>query len=206
MELNLVNAQGQETAKVPASDAVFARQYNEALVHQLVVAYMANARQGTRAQLNREFVHHTTKKPFRQKGTGRARAGMSSSPLWRGGGRTFPSTPNENFSKKMNKKAYRAAMATIFSKLVADGRLVVVESIGAETPKTKAFAAKLKAMGLTSAMLIAETVDDNLFLASRNIKNVTVVEPRYIDPLSLIHYEKIVVAKGALSKIEEMLG
>ena len=206
MELNLVNEQGQETAKVPASDAVFARQYNEALVHQLVVAYMANARQGTRAQLNREFVHHTTKKPFRQKGTGRARAGMSSSPLWRGGGRTFPSTPNENFSKKMNKKAYRAAMATIFAKLVADGRLVVVESIGAETPKTKAFAAKLKAMGLTSAMLIAETVDDNLFLASRNIKNVTVVEPRYIDPLSLIHYEKIVVAKGALSKIEEMLG
>ena len=206
MELNLVNEQGQETAKVPASDAVFARQYNEALVHQLVVAYMANARQGTRAQLNREFVHHTTKKPFRQKGTGRARAGMSSSPLWRGGGRTFPSTPNENFSKKMNKKAYRAAMATIFSKLVADVRLVVVESIGAETPKTKAFAAKLKAMGLTSAMLIAETVDDNLFLASRNIKNVTVVEPRYIDPLSLIHYEKIVVAKGALSKIEEMLG
>ena len=206
MELNLVNEQGQETAKVPASDAVFARQYNEALVHQLVVAYMANARQGTRAQLNREFVHHTTKKPFRQKGTGRARAGMSSSPLWRGGGRTFPSTPNENFSKKMNKKAYRAAMATIFSKLVADGRLVVVESIGAETPKTKAFAAKLKAMGLTSAMLIAETVDDNLFLASRNIKNVTVVEPRYIDPLSLIHYEKIVVAKVALSKIEEMLG
>lgn len=206
MELNLVNEQGQETAKVPASDAVFARQYNEALVYQLVVAYMANARQGTRAQLNREFVHHTTKKPFRQKGTGRARAGMSSSPLWRGGGRTFPSTPNENFSKKMNKKAYRAAMATIFSKLVADGRLVVVESIGAETPKTKAFAAKLKAMGLTSAMLIAETVDDNLFLASRNIKNVTVVEPRYIDPLSLIHYEKIVVAKGALSKIEEMLG
>lgn len=206
MELNLVNEQGQETAKVPASDAVFARQYNEALVHQLVVAYMANARRGTRAQLNREFVHHTTKKPFRQKGTGRARAGMSSSPLWRGGGRTFPSTPNENFSKKMNKKAYRAAMATIFSKLVADGRLVVVESIGAETPKTKAFAAKLKTMGLTSAMLIAETVDDNLFLASRNIKNVTVVEPRYIDPLSLIHYEKIVVAKGALSKIEEMLG
>ena len=206
MELNLVNEQGQETAKVPASDAVFARQYNEALVHQLVVAYMANARQGTRAQLNREFVHHTTKKPFRQKGTGRARAGMSSSPLWRGGGRTFPSTSNENFSKKMNKKAYRAAMATIFSKLVADGRLVVVESIGAETPKTNAFAAKLKTMGLTSAMLIAETVDDNLFLASRNIKNVTVVEPRYIDPLSLIHYEKIVVAKGALSKIEEMLG
>jgi len=206
MELNLVNEQGVETAKVAASDAVFAREYNEALVHQLVVAYQANARQGTRAQLNREFVHHTTKKPFRQKGTGRARAGMSSSPLWRGGGRTFPNSPDENFTQKMNKKAYRIAMATILSKLVADGRLVVVESIGAETPKTKAFAAKLKAMGLKSAMLIAETVDDNLFFASRNIKNVVVVEPRYIDPLSLVFYEKVVVAKSALAKIEEMLG
>ncbi len=206
MELNLVNEQGVETAKVPASDAVFAREYNEALVHQLVVAYQANARQGTRAQLNREFVHHTTKKPFRQKGTGRARAGMSSSPLWRGGGRTFPSSPNENFTKKMNKKAYRAAMATIFSKLVADGRLVVVESITAESPKTKAFAAKLKAMGLNHAMLIADSVDENLFLASRNIKNVAVVEPRYIDPLSLVYYDKVVVAKNAIAKIEEMLG
>lgn len=206
MELNLVNDQGVETAKVPASDAVFAREYNEALVHQLVVAYQANARQGTRAQLNREFVHHTTKKPFKQKGTGRARAGMSSSPLWRGGGRTFPSSPNENFTKKMNKKAYRAAMATIFSKLVADGRLFVVESIAAETSKTKAFAAKLKAMRLTNAMLITETVDDNLFLASRNIKNIVVVEPRYIDPLSLIYYDKVVVAKSAIAKIEEMLG
>jgi large subunit ribosomal protein L4 len=206
MELNLINEQGVETAKVPASDAVFAREYNEALVHQLVVAYQANARQGTRAQLNREFVHHTTKKPFRQKGTGRARAGMSSSPLWRGGGRTFPSSPNENFTKKMNKKAYRVAMATILSKLVADGRLVVVDSITAETPKTKAFAAKLKAMGLNNAMLIAENVDDNLFLASRNIKNILVVTPRYIDPLSLVYYDKVVVAKSAIAKIEEMLG
>lgn len=206
MELNLINEQGVETAKVPASDAVFAREYNEALVHQLVVAYQANARQGTRAQLNREFVHHTTKKPFRQKGTGRARAGMSSSPLWRGGGRTFPSSPNENFTKKMNKKAYRVAMATILSKLAADGRLVVVDSITAETPKTKAFAAKLKAMGLNNAMLIAENVDDNLFLASRNIKNILVVTPRYIDPLSLVYYDKVVVAKSAIAKIEEMLG
>ena len=206
MELNLINEQGVETAKVPASDAVFAREYNEALVHQLIVAYQANARQGTRAQLNREFVHHTTKKPFRQKGTGRARAGMSSSPLWRGGGRTFPSSPNENFTKKMNKKAYRVAMATILSKLAADGRLVVVDSITAETPKTKAFAAKLKAMGLNNAMLIAENVDDNLFLASRNIKNILVVTPRYIDPLSLVYYDKVVVAKSAIAKIEEMLG
>lgn len=206
MELNLVNEQGQEAAKVAASDVVFGREYNEALVHQLVVAYQANARQGTRAQLNREFVHHTTKKPFKQKGTGRARAGMSSSPLWRGGGRTFPNTPDENFSQKINKKTYRVAMATILSKLVADGRLVVVDAIGAETPKTKAFAAKLKTMGLTNALVITDKVDDNLYLASRNIKNVLVVEPRYADPCSLVYYEKTVVTKSALAQLEEMLG
>lgn len=206
MELNVLNEQGQETAKVAASDTVFGREYNEALVHQLVVAYQANARQGTRAQLNREFVHHTTKKPWKQKGTGRARSGMSSSPLWRGGGRTFPNTPNENFSHKMNKKAYRVAMASIFSKLAADGRLVVVDAISVDSPKTKAFAAKVKAMGLESAMIITDNVDDNLYLASRNLKNVLVVEPRYADPLSLIYYDKIVVTKSAVAKIEEMLG
>ena len=206
MELNVLNEQGQETGKTAASDAVFGREYNEALVHQLVVAYQANARQGTRAQLSREFVRHSTKKPWRQKGTGRARSGMTSSPVWRGGGRAFPNSPNENFSHKMNKKAYRAAMASIFSKLAADGRLVVVDTIGAESPKTKAFAAKLKTMGLDHVMIITETVDDNLFLASRNLKNVLVVEPRYADPLSLIFYNKVVVTKAAVAKIEEMLG
>lgn len=206
MELNVLNEQGQETAKVAASDTVFGREFNEALVHQLVVAYQANARQGTRAQLNREFVHHTTKKPWRQKGTGRARSGMSSSPVWRGGGRAFPNSPEENFSHKMNKKAYRAAMASIFSKLAAEGRLVVVDTITAESPKTKDFAAKLKAMGMESVMIITDNVDDNLFLASRNLKNVLVVEPRYADPLSLIFYGKVVVTKAAVAKIEEMLG
>ena len=206
MELNVLNEQGQESGKTAASDAVFGREYNEALVHQLVVAYQANARQGTRAQLSREFVRHSTKKPWRQKGTGRARSGMTSSPGWRGGGRAFPNSPNENFSHKMNKKAYRAAMASIFSKLAADGRLVVVDTIGAESPKTKAFAAKLKTMGLDHVMIITETVDDNLFLASRNLKNVLVVEPRYADPLSLIFYNKVVVTKAAVAKIEEMLG
>ena len=206
MELNVLNEQGQETAKVAASDTVFGREFNEALVHQLVVAYQANARQGTRAQLSREFVHHTTKKPWRQKGTGRARSGMSSSPVWRGGGRAFPNSPEENFSHKMNKKAYRAAMASIFSKLAAEGRLVVVDTIGAESPKTKAFAAKLKAMGMESVMIITDNVDDNLFLASRKLKNVLVVEPRYADPLSLIFYGKVVVTKAAIAKIEEMLG
>ena len=207
MELNVLNEQGQESAKLAASDTVFGREYNEALVHQLVVAYQANARQGTRAQLNRRDVHHTTKKPWRQKGTGRARSGMSSSPLWRGGGRTFPNTPDENFTQKINKKAYRAAKQTIFSKLAADGRLVVIDSISAETPKTKDFAAKLKALGAVEhVMVITAEVSDNLYLASRNLKNVLVVEPRYADPLSLIYYKKIVVTKDAVAKIEEMLG
>lgn len=206
MELNVLNEQGQEIGKSAASDAVFGREYNEALVHQLVVAYQANARQGTRAQLSREFVRHSTKKPWRQKGTGRARSGMTSSNIWRGGGRAFPNSPEENFSHKMNKKAYRAAMASIFSKLAADGRLVVVDSITAESPKTKEFAAKLKTMGMDNVMIITETVDDNLFLASRNLKNVLVVEPRYADPLSLIFYGKVVVTKAAVAKLEEMLG
>ncbi len=206
MELNVLNEQGQEIGKSAASDAVFGREYNEALVHQLVVAYQANARQGTRAQLSREFVRHSTKKPWRQKGTGRARSGMTSSNIWRGGGRAFPNSPEENFSHKMNKKAYRAAMASIFSKLAADGRLVVVDSITAESPKTKEFAAKLKALGMDNVMIITEMVDDNLFLASRNLKNVLVVEPRYADPLSLIFYGKVVVTKAAVAKLEEMLG
>ncbi len=206
MELNVLNEQGQEIGKSAASDAVFGREYNEALVHQLVVAYQANARMGTRAQLSREFVRHSTKKPWRQKGTGRARSGMTSSNIWRGGGRAFPNSPEENFSHKMNKKAYRAAMASIFSKLASEGRLVVVDSITAESPKTKEFAAKLKTLGMSNVMIITETVDDNLFLASRNLKNVLVVEPRYADPLSLIFYGKVVVTKAAVAKLEEMLG
>ena len=206
MELNVLKEQGQEVGKVAGADAVFQREYNEALIHQIVVAYQANGRQGTRAQLNRRDVHHTTKKPWRQKGTGRARSGMSSSPLWRGGGRTFPNLPNENFTQKVNKKAYRAGMASIYSKLLADGRLMVVDSIGAESPKTKDFAAKLKAMGLVDALIITDQIDENLYLASRNIKNVAVVEPRWADPCSLIAFDKVVVTKAAVAKIEEMLG
>ena len=207
MELKVINEQVQEAAKVAASDAVFGREYNEALIHQVVVAFMANARQGTRAQKTRAEVHHTTKKPFKQKGTGRARAGMSSSPLWRKGGRAFPNLPDENFSQKVNKKMFRAAMASIYSKLVADGRLVIVDSLDVDTPKTKAFAAKVKAMGVADTVLfIANEVSDNLYLASRNLKNVSVVTPRYADPLSLIHYKSIVVEKAAVAKIEEMLG
>ena len=205
MQLELLNDQGQSTAKVDAPDTVFARDYNEALVHQVVVAYQANARQGTRAQMTRAEVKHSTKKPFRQKGTGRARAGMTSSPIWRGGGRTFPNKPDENFSHKVNKKMYRAGMASILSQLARDGRLAVVDSIAVDAPKTKLLAQKFKAMGLESVMVIADQVDENLALASRNLANVLVVEPRYADPLSLVHYKKVLVTKGAMEQLREML-
>ncbi|TAK74225.1 MAG: 50S ribosomal protein L4 [Aquabacterium sp.] len=203
-QLELLNEQGQAASKIDAPDTVFGRDYNEALIHQVVVAYQANARQGTRAQLNREAVKHSTKKPWRQKGTGRARAGMTSSPLWRGGGRTFPNSPDENFSQKVNKKMYRAGMVSIFSQLAREGRLAVVDSIKVDSPKTKALAAKLKAMNLDHVLVIADEVDENLFLASRNLANVLVVEPRYADPLSLVHYKKVLVTKGAIEKLKEM--
>jgi large subunit ribosomal protein L4 len=204
MQLELLNEQGQATAKVDAPDTVFARDYNEALVHQVVVAYQANARSGTRQQKNRETVKHSTKKPWRQKGTGRARAGMTSSPIWRGGGRAFPNSPDENFTHKVNKKMYRAGMASILSQLARDGRLAVVDSIKVESPKTKLLAAKFKAMGLESVMVIADAVDENLALASRNLANVLVVEPRYADPLSLVFYKKVLVTKAAIEQLKEM--
>ncbi len=209
MQLELLNDQGQATSKFDAPDTVFARDYNEALVHQIVVAFQANARQGTRAQLDRGEVKHSTKKPFRQKGTGRARAGMTSSPLWRGGGRIFPNRPDENFSQKVNKKMYRAGMAAILSQLARDGRLAVVDSLSVDSPKTKLLADKFKAMGLgsgtkTSVMVISDQIDDNLALASRNLANVLVVEPRYADPLSLVFYKKVLVTKGAIEQLKEM--
>ena len=205
MELKLLNANGQEGAVVNASDVVFGRDYNEALIHQVVVAYQANARQGNRAQKDREQVKHTTKKPWRQKGTGRARAGMSSSPMWRGGGRIFPNSPEENFSQKVNKKMHRAGLCSIFSQLAREGRLSVVEDIVLEAPKTKLLAEKFKAMGLESVLVITDTVDENLYLASRNLPHVAVVEPRYADPLSLIYFKKVLVTKAAVAQIEELL-
>ncbi|MEA3395619.1 MAG: 50S ribosomal protein L4 [Pseudomonadota bacterium] len=204
MQLELLNDQGQAASKLEAPDTVFGREYNEDLVHQIVVAFQANARQGTRAQKDREQVKHSTKKPFKQKGTGRARAGMTSSPLWRGGGRIFPNSPEENFTQKINKKMYRAGMASIFSQLAREGRLAVVDSLKVESPKTKALAAKFKAMNLDSVMVIADEVDENLYLASRNLVNVLVVEPRYADPVSLVHYRKVLVTKAAVDKLKEM--
>ncbi|CAH2795864.1 MAG: LSU ribosomal protein L4p (L1e) [uncultured Paraburkholderia sp.] len=205
MELKLPNANGQEGAGVSASDVVFGRDYNEALIHQVVVAYQANARSGNRAQKDREQVKHTTKKPWRQKGTGRARAGMSSSPLWRGGGRIFPNSPEENFSHKVNKKMHRAGLCSIFSQLAREGRISVVDELTLEAPKTKLLAEKFKAMGLDSVLVITDTVNENLYLASRNLAHVAVVEPRYADPLSLIYFKKVLITKAAVAQIEELL-
>ena len=204
MQLELLNDQGQAASKVDAPETVFGREYNEALIHQIVVAYQANARQGTRAQKDRDQVHHSTKKPFKQKGTGRARAGMTSSPLWRGGGRIFPNMPDENFTQKINKKMYRAGMTSIFSQLAREGRLAVVDSFKVDTPKTKQLAAKFKAMSLDNVLVIADEVDENLYLASRNLINILIVEPRYADPVSLVNFKKVLVTKGAMDKLKEM--
>lgn len=205
MELKLINDKGQSSSTVSASDALFAREYNEALIHQLVVAYQANARSGNRKQLTRAEVHHSTKKPFKQKGTGNARAGMTSSPLWRGGGRIFPNTPEENFSQKVNRKMYRAGVAAILSQLAREDRLAVVDDLALEAPKTKLLAQKLRGMGLDSVLLVTDTLDSNLELASRNLPNVLVLEAHQADPVSLIRFSKVVFTKGAVSKIEEIL-
>ena len=206
MELKLINEQGQEASRLEASDGLFGREYNESLIHQVVVAYQANARSGNRAQKDREQVKHTTAKPFRQKGTGRARAGMSSSPLWRGGGRTFPNSPDENFSQKLNKKMYRAGMASILSQLVREDRLAVVDTLSVEAPKTKLFVQKIKGMGYDSVLVITDNLDENVFLASRNLPNVLVLEVNEADPVSLIRFPKVLMTKNALAKFEEILG
>ena len=203
MELKVIDAKGQVSGSLAASDALFAREYNEALVHQLVTAFLANARSGNRAQLTRAEVKHSTKKPWRQKGTGRARAGMSSSPLWRGGGRTFPNKPDENFTQKVNRKMYRAGMATILSQLVRDERLFVIEELSFATPKTKAFAEQVKNLGMEQVLFVTGQLDENVYLSSRNLPNVLVLEAQQIDPYSLLRYKKVVVTKEAVAQLEE---
>ncbi|MDR0528005.1 MAG: 50S ribosomal protein L4 [Zoogloeaceae bacterium] len=206
MELKVINEQGQESAKLSVSDTLFARDYNEALIHQLVVAYQANARLGNRQQKTRAEVTHTTHKPWRQKGTGRARAGMSSSTIWRGGGRAFPNTPDENFTQKVNKKMFRAGVAAILSELVRQGRLLVLDSLSLDTPKTKFFAKKLKDLGLAEERLlvITDRLDENLYLSSRNLANVLVLEAQEADPVSLIRFNRVLVTREAVAKFEEM--
>lgn len=204
MELKLLNDQGQSAETVQVSDTLFGREYNEALVHQLVVAYMANARSANRAQKGRSDVQKSTRKPWRQKGTGRARAGMASSPLWRGGGKIFPNSPDENFSQKINRKMYRAGVASILSELARQDRISVVEDFAVEAPKTKLLADKLKGMGLESVLVITDDLNENLFLSARNLRDVLVVEVSEADPVSLVRFPQVVVTKGALAKMQEV--
>jgi len=207
MDLKLIDAKGQAASTMAASDALFARDYNEPLIHQVVTAYQANARQGTRAQKGRSEIAKSTRKPWRQKGTGRARAGMASSPLWRGGGRIFPSSPDENFTQKLNRKMYRAGVASILSQLAREDRLKVVENFVLEAPKTKLFLQKVTEMGVAdSLLLITDQLDDNLILSSRNLPNVLVLEVAEADPVSLIRYRNVILTRKAVSKFEEMLG
>ena len=201
--MKLLNEQGQAASTLQASDVLFGRDYNEALVHQVVTAYAANARSGNRKQKGRSEIAKSTRKPFRQKGTGNARAGMASSPLWRGGGKIFPNTPDENFSQKVNRKMYRAGVAAILSQLAREDRLAVVESFSVEAPKTRLLSQKLKGMGLDSVLVITDEMDENLFLSSRNLHQVLVLEVNEADPVSLVRFPKVLVTKGALAKMEE---
>jgi large subunit ribosomal protein L4 len=203
MELKVINVQGQAVDGLQASEGLFGREYNEALVHQVVTAFLANARSGNRAQLTRRDVKHSTKKPWRQKGTGRARSGMTSSPIWRGGGRAFPNSPDENFSHKVNRKMFRAGMAAILSQLVRDERLVVVDSFTVETPKTKEFVGLVKSMGIEQGLFITNEMDENLYLSSRNLPNVLVIETQQVDPYSLLRFKKIVITRDAVKQLEE---
>lgn len=207
MKLNLIDNSGKVAKTgVEVSDVTFGREFNEALVHQVVVAYMANARTATRAAKGRDNVSHTTHKPWNQKGTGRARSGMASSPIWRGGGRAFPNSPDENFSHKVNRKAYRAGMCSILSELVRQSRLSVVEEFKVDTPKTKALVEKVKGMGYNEGLLVlTDGFDENLYLSSRNLPNVLVVEAQYADPVSLVRFPNVVATKAAVKKLEEML-
>ena len=201
MELKMVGNSGT----LNATDAIFGREFNEALVHQVVVAYQANARIGSRAQKDRGAVNHSTKKPWRQKGTGRARAGMTSSPLWRGGGKIFPNSPDENFTHKVNRRMYRAGLCAILSQLAREDRLRVVDEFVVETPKTKLLAQKVKSMGFDQLLVITDEIDENLMLSSRNLRNIEILNVRHANPVALVRSEKVLLTKAAVAKLEEML-
>jgi large subunit ribosomal protein L4 len=204
MELKMINDKGA-AGTFNAPDALFGRDFNQALVHQIVVAFQANARIGSRAQKDRGAVNHSTKKPWRQKGTGRARAGMTSSPLWRGGGKIFPNSPDENFSHKVNRKMYRAGMASILSQLAREDRIRVVDAFTVDQPKTRLLAQKVKSMGFDGVLVITDAIDENLMLSSRNLANVEVMDVRHANPVSLVRFPTILVTKAAVAKLEELL-
>ena len=190
---------------VNATDAIFGREFNEALVHQVVVAYQANARVGSRAQKDRGAVNHSTKKPWRQKGTGRARAGMTSSPLWRGGGKIFPNSPDENFTHKVNRRMYRAGLCAILSQLAREDRLRVVDEFVVDAPKTKLLAKKVKDLGFDEVLVITDEIDENLMLSSRNLRNIEILNVRHANPVSLVRSDKVLLTKAAVARLEEML-
>jgi large subunit ribosomal protein L4 len=207
MDLKLINDSGKPAATLAASDALFAREYNEALVHQVVTAFQANARRWTRAQKSRGEINKSHKKPWQQKGTGRARAGQANSPLWRGGGKIFPSSPDENFAHKVNRKMYRAGIASILSQLVREGRLSVVDELALEAPKTKQFVQKIRAFGLSGTVLVVtDKVHPNVLLSSRNLAEVLVLEAKEVDPVSLVRFENVLLTRAAVTQFEEMLG
>lgn len=205
MELKLINETDQSVSAINVSDNLFGRVYNEALVHQLVKSYLANGRLANRAQKDRSEVNKSTKKPWKQKGTGRARVGAASSPLWRGGGQIFPNRPDESFTHKVNRKMYRAGICTIFSQLLRDDRLVAIEALEVDQPKTKTLAERLKNLGFTNVMIITDQISQNFLLSARNIPNVKVVEANFADPVSLLRFEKILMTKSGIEKIEELM-
>ena len=205
MDLKIINEQGKDASTLSASDTLFAREYNESLVHQIVIAYQANARQGTRAQKGRSEVNRSGKKPWRQKGTGRARAGMTSSPLWRGGGKIFPNSPDENFTHKVNRKMYRAGMASILSQLAREDRLRVVDEFRVDQPKTKLLAKKIKDLGFDDVLVITDEIDEKLALSSRNLANVMVITARHANPVALVRCKNVLLTRAAVAKLEEIL-
>jgi large subunit ribosomal protein L4 len=206
MEFKILDKVGKVSKKThKASDAIFDNDFNESLIHQIVTSYMSNGRSVTRAQKTRSEVKHSTRKPFRQKGTGNARAGMTSSPIWRSGGRAFPNRPDENYTHKINKKAYRAGMKSILSELVRQKRLSIIEEFKVDTPKTKQFVEKIKTLGIEDNVLVLiAAFDENLYLSSRNLTNVLVVEAKYADPVSLVHFSKVIATPEAVKQLEEM--
>ena len=203
MELKTINDKGA-AGTTAAKDEIFGRDFNEALIHQLVVSYAANARLATSKQKDRGDVRHSTKKPWRQKGTGRARAGMTSSPLWRGGGKIFPNSGEENYSQKVNRKMYRAGMASILSQLAREDRIRVVDEFKLAQPKTKLLAQKVKSMGFDQVLVITDEMDNNLTLSSRNLPNVEIIAARQTNPVALVRYPTVLLTRGALAKLEEM--
>lgn len=207
MELKVIDGKGLVSTSISASDELFGREYNEALIHQVLIAYQANARCGNSKQKGRSEIAKSTRKPWAQKGTGRARAGMASSPLWRGGGKIFPNSPDENFTQKVNRKMYRAGLASIFSQLVREDRLTLVDNLTLDAPKTKLLLQKMMSMGFDSkrVLIIVKNIDENLYLSSRNLSNVLVLEAHQTDPVSLVHFPNVLVTLDAMKKIEEML-